>query len=153
MTPHSSDFTLTISPEELRDIATTLENQRPPFAVNFENKVFFTTRPKPLKKRLTWPGNEINCSGENKRIHDYLCEILHQDGMNEHDVCMASVGIWGAIQVMREKLIVAERESKILEGVNQDLNDNLERQSGVIKIIDQENQAFRKELKALKGEN
>jgi hypothetical protein len=145
LTPNS-DFTLEINPDELRAIATEIESQTKGF-VNFEDKVIFTHKPSTAKKRPIWPGNQINCSGENKRIHDYLCELLHQDGMNEHDVCMASVGIWGAIHVMNEKLAVTTRQVEILEAVNTDLQENLERQSGIIKIIDQENQAFRKAQK------
>lgn len=94
---------------------------------------------------IKWPGNEINCSGENLRIHDYLCELLDQMGYSAQDVCTASVGIWGALQVMREKLDVAKRDNEILEAVNLGLNQEIERHSKTIKALDDDLQKLRKE--------
>lgn len=54
--------------------------------------------------RVDWPGNRCNCADpENLKIHDDLCDMLEAMAYNEHDVCTASVGIWGAIQVCREQ--------------------------------------------------
>jgi hypothetical protein len=46
---------------------------------------------------------------ESVKIHDDLCDILESRAMNEHGVCTASVGIWGAIAVC-EKLWRDERD-------------------------------------------
>jgi hypothetical protein len=139
----NKDFTLEINPDELREIATAIESQTHGF-VNFENKVLFTHRPLTTKKPVIWPGNEISCTGENSLIHDYLCELLDQMGYSEQDVCTASVGIWGAIQVMNEKLAVSKRETEILKAVNTGLLENIERHSKTIGIIDKELQEARK---------
>lgn len=50
-----------------------------------------------------WPGNRCDCTDPvNKKIHDDLCDKLEAIGYSEADVCTASVGMWGAIQLMRE---------------------------------------------------
>lgn len=62
-----------------------------------------TDTPKPKQAR-EWPGNDIARLTEDDRIlHDHLCELL-SDTASENDVCMASVGIWGALSVMRDKM-------------------------------------------------
>ncbi len=49
-----------------------------------------------------WPDHLQGCDDFNKAIHDHLCDILEARGMSEADVCIASVGMWGAINVTRD---------------------------------------------------
>lgn len=86
--------------------------------------------------KLEWPGNQCDCSGENLRIHDYLCEILDQMGYSENDVCIASVGMWGAIKVMRDKLDVAKKDNEILEVFNANLQKEFDRVNQLVQVLD-----------------
>lgn len=61
-----------------------------------------------------WPGNDLTRLTDDDRIlHDHLCELL-SERMSEADVCTASVGIWGAISVMRDKMnvVIADFEAR-----------------------------------------
>jgi hypothetical protein len=76
-----------------------------------------------------WPGNNLGRLTEADRIlHDHLCELL-SDWMNEADVCTASVGIWGALSVMRDQLnlVILERDAN--QTRIKDLSENIERLS------------------------
>ncbi len=95
---------------------------------------------------IEWPGNEIDCTGENLRIHDYLCEILDRKGYSKQDVCIASVGMWGALKVMSDKLAVAKRDNEILELVNFGLREDIERHNKTIQDIDRDYQALKKQI-------
>lgn len=74
-----------------------------------------------------WPGNDLSRLTEKDRIlHDHLCELL-SDRMNEQDVCTASVGIWGAISVMRDLLNLSNLERDMYETRIKDQKENIER--------------------------
>ena len=62
-----------------------------------------------------WPGNNLSVlTPEDRLMHDHLCEILHERGSSENSVCDASVGIWGALVVMRQKLNLQILETEAL---------------------------------------
>lgn len=74
-----------------------------------------------------WPGNDLSRLTEDDRIlHDHLCELL-SDRMNETDVCTASVGIWGALSVMRDKLNALKLGLEAYQTRIKDLNEAVER--------------------------
>jgi len=74
-----------------------------------------------------WPGNDLARLTEDDRImHDHLCELLSET-FNENDVCTASVGIWGALSVMRDKLNLALMELAAAKTRIKDLNEAQER--------------------------
>ena len=74
-----------------------------------------------------WPGNDLSRLTEDDRIlHDHLCELL-SDRMSEADVCTASVGIWGALSVMRDKLNLFKIESESYQTRIKDLTEAVER--------------------------
>lgn len=83
-------------------------------------------------KPRDWPGNDLMRLTELDRIlHDHLCELL-SDRMSEGDVCTASVGIWGALSVMRDKLNLLKLETEAHETRAKELNESLERRSSII---------------------
>lgn len=63
---------------------------------------------------------------DDRVMHDHLCELL-SDRMSEADVCTASVGIWGALSVMRDKLNLALLELAAANTRIKDLNEAQER--------------------------
>lgn len=70
--------------------------------------------------------NNGRLTNDDKIMHDHLCELL-SDRMNEADVCTASVGIWCALSVMRDKLNLALIELDAAKTRIKDLNEQCER--------------------------
>jgi hypothetical protein len=52
-----------------------------------------------------WPDSITGCDEFNTNIHNALCENLEKREWDESDVCTASVGMWGAINVTRDYLV------------------------------------------------
>ena len=70
-----------------------------------------------------WPGNDgARLTDDDRLLHDHLCELL-SDRMSEADVCTASVGIWGALSVMRDKLNLTLIELSAAKTRIKDLNE------------------------------
>lgn len=59
-------------------------------------------------------------------MHDHLCELL-SDRMSEAEVCTASVGIWGALSVMRDRLNLTILELEAAKTRIKDLKEETER--------------------------
>jgi hypothetical protein len=82
-----------------------------------------------------WPGNNLNIlkKPDDWDMHDHLCEILHERGASESSVCEASVGIWGALVVMRQKLDLQILETEALRSKTKNLIEQIERQNEILK--------------------
>lgn len=79
------------------------------------------------KKPREWPGNDLaRLTDVDRVLHDHLCELL-SDRMSENDVCTASMGIWGALSVMRDKLNLTVLELDAANTRIKDLNEVVER--------------------------
>lgn len=84
-----------------------------------------------------WP--DCDCQDEyNLTLHDYLCDILEAKGFNEQDVCSASMGIWGAIALMRKDLDSVNTKNEILSQFVKSQKEEYERVSKMLHEISNE---------------
>ena len=94
-----------------------------------------------------WPGNDLlRLTEEDRILHDHLCELL-SDRMNEQDVCTASVGIWGALSVMRDRLNLSILEKEMYVTRVKDLSETI----GRLEIIAQDFNAQAKRIAELES--
>jgi len=97
-----------------------------------------------------WPDKITGCDEFNKAIHDPLCDILEAKGYSENDVCTASVGMWGAINVTRDYFEKQFDQLKLkLAALVVDRNDQLRSVRDVFRTL----RETEKELASLREEN